>query len=131
MEPLFLLFGLMLTTVYLEKMERCGLFDKLRDCLDDPVNWKRAGKIMAMSTIGFAAIMNDSIVLIFSGIMVDLCVRHKVANSLPCLLSLSSTANIGSTLKATPFHQRKFMTSTEMKLNLRNGRTRERRMRWE
>jgi hypothetical protein len=57
MEPLFLLFGLMLTTVYLEKMERCGLFDKLRDCLDDPVNWKRAGKIMAMSTIGFAAIM--------------------------------------------------------------------------
>lgn len=101
MEPLFLLFGLMLTTVYLEKMERGGLFDKLRDSLDDPVNWKRAWKIMTMSTIGSAAVMNDSIVLIFSGVVVDLCVRHKVANSLPYLLSLSSTANIGSALTMT------------------------------
>lgn len=101
MEPLFLLFGLMLTTIYLEKMERGGLFDRLRDSLDDPVNWKRSFKIMAMSTIGSAAVMNDSIVLIFSGVVVDLCVRHKVANSIPYLLSLSSTANIGSALTLT------------------------------
>jgi len=101
MEPLFLLFGLMLTTIYLEKMERGGLFDKLRDSLDDPVSWKRSGKIMAMSTIGSAAVMNDSIVLIFSGVVVDLCVRHKVANSLPYLLSLATTANIGSALTMT------------------------------
>jgi len=101
MEPLFLLFGLMLTTVYLEKMERGGLFDKLRDSLDDHVNWKRSAKIMAMSTIGSAAVMNDSIVLIFSGVVVDLCVRHKVANSLPYLLSLATTANIGSALTMT------------------------------
>jgi hypothetical protein len=60
MEPLFLLFGLMLTTIYLEKMERGGLFDKLRDSLDDPVNWKRSAKIMTMSTVGSAAVMNDS-----------------------------------------------------------------------
>lgn len=73
LEPLFLLFGLMLTTIYLEKMERGGLFDKLRDSLDDPVNWKRSAKIMAMSTIGSAAVMNDSVVLIFSGVVVDLC----------------------------------------------------------
>ena len=59
LEPLFLLFGLMLTTIYLEKMERGGLFDKLRDSLDDPVNWKHSAKIMAMSTIGSAAVMND------------------------------------------------------------------------
>jgi Na+/H+ antiporter NhaD/arsenite permease-like protein len=101
MEPLFLLFGLMLTTIYLEKMERGGLFDRLRDSLDDPVNWKRSGKIMAMSTIGSAAVMNDSVVLIFSGVVVDLCVRHKVANSLPYLLSLATTANIGSALTMT------------------------------
>jgi len=101
MEPLFLLFGLMLTTIYLEKMERGGLFDKLRDSLDDPVNWKRSAKIMAMSTIGSAAVMNDSVVLIFSGVVVDLCVRHKVANSLPYLLSLATTANIGSGLTMT------------------------------
>jgi Na+/H+ antiporter NhaD/arsenite permease-like protein len=101
MEPLFLLFGLMLTTIYLEKMERGGLFDKLRDSLDDPVNWKRSGKIMLMSTIGSAAVMNDSVVLIFSGVVVDLCVRHKVANSLPYLLSLATTANIGSALTMT------------------------------
>jgi Na+/H+ antiporter NhaD/arsenite permease-like protein len=101
MEPLFLLFGLMLTTIYLEKMERGGLFDKLRDSLDDPVNWKRSAKIMTMSTIGSAAVMNDSIVLIFSGVVVDLCVRHKVANSLPYLLSLATTANIGSALTLT------------------------------
>jgi Na+/H+ antiporter NhaD/arsenite permease-like protein len=86
MEPLFLLFG---------------LFDKLRDSLDDPVNWKRSAKIMAMSTIGSAAVMNDSVVLIFSGVVVDLCVRHKVANSLPYLLSLATTANIGSALTMT------------------------------
>ena len=54
MEPLYLLFGLMLTTVYLEKMERGGLFDRLRDSLDDPINYKRSIKIMAMSTIGSA-----------------------------------------------------------------------------
>ncbi|KAL3932827.1 MAG: hypothetical protein SGBAC_010668 [Bacillariaceae sp.] len=101
MEPLFLLFGLMLTTIYLEKMERGGLFDKLRDSLDDPVNWKRSGKIMAMSTLGSAAVMNDSVALIFSGVVVDLCVRHKVANSLPYLLSLATTANIGSALTLT------------------------------
>ena len=40
LEPLFLLFGLMLTTIYLEKMERGGLFDKLRASLDDPIPWK-------------------------------------------------------------------------------------------
>jgi Na+/H+ antiporter NhaD/arsenite permease-like protein len=101
MEPLFLLFGLMLTTIYLEKMERGGLFDRLRNSLDDPVNWKRSGKIMFMSTIGSAAVMNDSVVLIFSGVVVDLCVRHKVANSLPYLLSLATTANIGSALTMT------------------------------
>lgn len=101
MEPLFLLFGLMLTTIYLEKMERGGLFDKLRNSLDDPVNWKRSFKIMLMSTIGSAAVMNDSVVLIFSGVVVDLCVRHKVSNSMPYLLSLATTANIGSALTMT------------------------------
>jgi len=101
LEPLFLLFGLMLTTIYLEKMERGGLFDKLRDSLDDPVNWKRSLKIMLMSTIGSAAVMNDSVVLIFSAVVVDLCVRHKVANSMPYLLSLATTANIGSALTLT------------------------------
>ena len=101
MEPLFLLFGLMLTTIYLEKMERGGLFDRLRNSLDDPVNWKRSMKIMTMSTIGSAAVMNDSVVLIFSGVVVDLCVRHRVANSLPYLLSLATTANIGSALTMT------------------------------
>lgn len=101
MEPLYLLFGLMLTTVYIEKMERGGLFDKLRESLDDPVNWKRSAKIMTMSTLGSAAVMNDSIVLIFSGVVVDLCVRNKVANSLPYLLSLATTANIGSALTMT------------------------------
>ena len=101
MEPLFLLFGLMLTTIYIEKMETGGLFDKLRESLDDPVNWKRSAKIMAMSTVGSAAVMNDSVVLIFSGVVVDLCVRHKVANSLPYLLSLATTANIGSALTMT------------------------------
>jgi Na+/H+ antiporter NhaD/arsenite permease-like protein len=54
-----------------------------------------------MSTIGSAAVMNDSIVLIFSGVVVDLCVRHKVANSLPYLLSLATTANIGSAYTMT------------------------------
>jgi len=101
MEPLFLLFGLMLTTIYLEKMERGGLFDKLRNSLDDPINWKRSAKIMTMSTIGSAAVMNDSVVLIFSGVVVDLCVKNKVANSLPYLLSLATTANIGSALTMT------------------------------
>jgi len=32
-------------------MERGGLFDQLRDSLDDPINWKRSAKIMAMSTL--------------------------------------------------------------------------------
>lgn len=101
MEPLFLLFGLMLTTIYLEKMERGGIFDKLRNSLDHPVNWRRSFNIMLMSTIGSAAVMNDSVVLIFSGVVVDLCVRHKVTNSMPYLLSLATTANIGSALTMT------------------------------
>jgi len=101
MEPLYLLFGLMMTTIYLEKMESGGLFDKLRNSLDDPVNWKRSLKIMAMSTVGSAMVMNDSVVLIFSGVVVDLCVKHKVNNSMPYLLSLATTANIGSAFTMT------------------------------
>ena len=50
---------------------------------------------MAMSITSSAAVMNDSIVLIFSGMMVNLCVRDKVANSIPYLLSLATTANMG------------------------------------
>jgi hypothetical protein len=69
--------------------------------LDDPINWKRSVKIMLMSTIGSAAVMNDSIVLIFSGVVVDLCVKHKSAVSTPYLLSLATTANIGSALTMT------------------------------
>jgi len=30
------------------------------------------------------------IVLIFSAVVVDLCVRHKVANSMPYMLSLAT-----------------------------------------
>ena len=101
MEPLFLLFGLMLVTVSIEKMERGGLFGKLRDFLDDPVNWKRSVKIMAVSTVGSAAVMNVSVVLLFSAVIVDLCVRHKVTNSMPYLLSLATAANIGSALTVT------------------------------
>lgn len=101
LEPLFLLFGLMLTTIYLEKMERGGLFDKIRNGLDDGIAWKRCLKIMMMSTVGSAAVMNDSIVLIFSAVVVDLCVRHKVSNSIPYLLGLATTANIGSALTMT------------------------------
>jgi hypothetical protein len=52
MEPLFLLFGLMLTTIYLEKMEVGGLFDRLRNSLDDPVPHRRTLKVVAMSTVG-------------------------------------------------------------------------------
>jgi Na+/H+ antiporter NhaD/arsenite permease-like protein len=101
MEPLFLLFGLMLTTIYLEKMERGGLFDKLRESMDDPVNWKRSAKIMLVSAVGSAAVMNDSVALIFSGVVVDLCARHKVVDSFPYLLSLATAANIGSALTMT------------------------------
>jgi len=39
--------------------------------------------------------------LIFSSVVVDLNVRHKVDNSLPYMLSLASTANIGSALTLT------------------------------
>ena len=75
MEPLFLFLGLMFTVIYLEKMERGGLFDKLRESLDGPINWKRSANIMAMSTIGSAAVTHDDYgVLIFSGVVVDLCV---------------------------------------------------------
>jgi Na+/H+ antiporter NhaD/arsenite permease-like protein len=101
MEPLYLLFGLMLTTVYLERMESGGLFDRLRQSLDDPIAWKRAAKILALSTVGSAAVMNDSIVLIFSGVVVDLNVRHKVANSMPYMLALATAANIGSAATMT------------------------------
>ena len=101
MEPLFLLFGLMLTTIYIEKMESGGLFDKLRGVLDDKCNWRRAAKIMIVSTLGSAAVMNDSIALIFSGVVVDMCLQHRVKDSLPYLLALATTANIGSALTMT------------------------------
>jgi Na+/H+ antiporter NhaD/arsenite permease-like protein len=100
-EPLFLMFGLMLTTIYIDKMDHGGLFAKLRAFLDDPINWKRSFKIMLLSTIGSAVLMNDSVVLIFSGAVAELCRRHKVANSLPYLLSMATAANIGSALTKT------------------------------
>ena len=59
----------MLTAVDIEKMERGGV--------DDPINCNRSAKIISMSTIGASAVMNDSVVLIFSGVGVDLYVRNK------------------------------------------------------
>jgi hypothetical protein len=38
MELLFLLFGLMLKTIYIEMVEHGGLFDRLHVSLDEPVN---------------------------------------------------------------------------------------------
>ena len=111
MEALFLLFGLMLVTISIEKMERGSFFDKLRDFLDDPVNWKRSAKIMALSTVGSAAVMNVSFVLVFSAVVVDLCVRHKVTNSMPYLLSLATAANIGSALTITGNPQNSMIVS--------------------
>ena len=57
MNLLFLLFGILLAVVYLEKMEHDGLFDKLRNFLDDHINWKRFAKIMIVTTIGSAAVV--------------------------------------------------------------------------
>ena len=45
--------------------------------------------------------MNNSVVLIFSGVVVDLCGRHTVAKSFPCLLSFATKANTGSVLTMT------------------------------
>lgn len=56
---------------------------------------------MAMFTIGSPVVTNDTVVLIFSGVVVDLCVRNKVADSVPYLLSLATTANVGSALTMT------------------------------
>ena len=94
MGPLFLLFGLILAIVYLEKMEHGGLFDKFRNSLDDPISWNWSANTMTMPTIGFSAVMTDSFVLIFAGVVVDLCVKNKVADSLPCLLSLATMASM-------------------------------------
>ena len=101
MEPLFLLFGLMLTTISLERMESGGMFDKIRGSLDDPINYKRVLKILFIASVGSAAVMNDSVVLIFSGVVIDLCVRHKSTNSTPYLLALATACNIGSALTMT------------------------------
>ena len=45
--------------------------------------------------------MNNSVVLIFSGVVVDLYGRHTVANSFPYLLSFATKANTGSVLTMT------------------------------
>ena len=48
-----------------------------------------------------AMVMNDSVVLIFSVVVVGLCGRHTVAKSFPCLLSFATKANTCSVLTMT------------------------------
>lgn len=100
-KPLIVLFGLMLTTIGIERNEYNGLIQRVGSMLEDPVPWKRCIKIMFLATIGSAVVSRDMIVYLFSGVVVDLCVRHNVGDPMPYLLSLSTAANIGSAMTLT------------------------------
>jgi len=103
-KPLIVQFGLMVSTIGIERDEYDGLVQRVGRMLDDPVPWKRCRRIIFLATVGSAAVSRDIAVYLFSGVVTDLCVRHNVADPMPYLLSLSTAANIGSamTLTGTP-----------------------------
>ncbi|KAL3935360.1 MAG: hypothetical protein SGBAC_009104 [Bacillariaceae sp.] len=100
-KPLIVLFGLMLTTIGIDRTEYNGLIQRAGSMLEDPLPWKRCIKIMILATIGSAVVSRNMIVYLFSEIVVDLCVRNNVGDPMPYLLSLSTAANIGSAMTLT------------------------------
>ena len=54
-----------------------------------------------MSNLGSAAIINDFVVYIFAGVVVEPCAQKKLQTLYSFLVSLSSTSNIRSALTTT------------------------------
>ncbi|MDX9720107.1 MAG: SLC13 family permease [Myxococcota bacterium] len=93
-DTILLLFGMMLLTVYLE---RDGLFERLAALLlgvcRGPVHLLFL--LCLMSGLLSALLMNDTICLFMTPLVVSMCMRAKLPMG-PYLIGLASSANVGS-----------------------------------
>ena len=93
-DPIFLLFGLMLVNLY---VEQTGVYKKLIDAIDSTRPPIIMLKICVVSSVLSAFLMNDTICLVMAPAVTKLCQQKRI-RSMPFLLALSTSANIGSAL---------------------------------
>jgi hypothetical protein len=89
-----LLFGLMIVVLYLADS---GAMQKVKKFINVKRGWGRMKRIILITAISSPFLMNDGACLVFTPVVVQVCQEHQV-DCFPYLLSLASTANIGSVL---------------------------------
>mmetsp|Transcript_128527 Transcript_128527/g.357799 ORF Transcript_128527/g.357799 Transcript_128527/m.357799 type:complete len:579 (+) Transcript_128527:3-1739(+) len=93
--PIALLFGLFLVNAYLKET---GIWRKMQIMLDSPSPVIMLLKICGVSAVMSAFLLNDTMCLVLTPMVINLCRKHKARSALPFLLGISMSCNIGSAL---------------------------------
>jgi Na+/H+ antiporter NhaD/arsenite permease-like protein len=112
-DPITLLFGLMVVNHYMEATDYIHRFEAL---LDHARPARRIVNIVAMSTLISPLLMNDTVCLAFTPIVLRMCAKHRVKATLPYLMALVTSANIGSALTVTGNPQNSLIQSIDARL---------------
>ena len=96
-DPIALLFGLMLINVYLRRTGFNSFLLRILDHLDARV---RLLKIIALSSVVAPFLMNDTVCLAVTPIIIEICRRRRCECG-PMLMALVTSANIASAMTVT------------------------------
>jgi len=93
--PLALLLGLMLVNAYLKDT---GVWEHVERVLDSASPRKMLVKICIVSAAMSAILLNDTTCFVLTPVVLNLCAKHQARSTMPFLLALSTSSNIGSSL---------------------------------
>jgi len=93
--PIALLFGLMLVNAYLKDT---GLWQHVEQLLDSSSPKLMLLKLCGVSAFTSCILMNDTTCLVLTPVVLSLCKRRGAQSSIPFLLAVSTSSNIGSSL---------------------------------
>ncbi|CAE7672387.1 LSI2 [Symbiodinium sp. CCMP2592] len=93
--PIALLFGLMLVNAYLKDT---GLWQRVEELLDSESPTKLLLKVSFMAASTSAVLTNDTTCLVLTPVVLNLCRRRGAKTSIPFLIAVATSSNIGSSL---------------------------------
>mmetsp|Transcript_128528 Transcript_128528/g.357805 ORF Transcript_128528/g.357805 Transcript_128528/m.357805 type:complete len:577 (+) Transcript_128528:3-1733(+) len=112
--PIALLFGLFLVNAYLKET---GIWRKMQIMLDSPSPVIMLLKICGVSAVMSAFLLNDTMCLVLTPMVINLCRKHKARSALPFLLGISMSCNIGSALTIIGNPQNALIASISEEIN--------------
>eukprot|EP00441_Pelagodinium_beii_P042888 CAMPEP_0197636418 /NCGR_PEP_ID=MMETSP1338-20131121/11930_1 /TAXON_ID=43686 ORGANISM="Pelagodinium beii, Strain RCC1491" /NCGR_SAMPLE_ID=MMETSP1338 /ASSEMBLY_ACC=CAM_ASM_000754 /LENGTH=419 /DNA_ID=CAMNT_0043208643 /DNA_START=205 /DNA_END=1464 /DNA_ORIENTATION=+ len=93
--PIALLFGLMLVNAYLKDT---GVWQHVEQLLDSSSPKLMLLKLCGVSAFTSCVLLNDTTCLVLTPVVLSLCRRRGAQSSIPFLLAISTSSNIGSSL---------------------------------